>query len=258
VQGAAAAALGVTRGTVKGDIVVHQGQVYVIELAARLSGGFFCTREIPLNTGVDFIGSAIRVALGENPTAAELTPKYQKPICQRYIIPGAGKVVAISGADEARTILGVLEVNVTAKIGDVIPPAGDKRPSATMVIATGEDPRRCPARRQMRDFHHPDHRAMTAPYAASAFTAGAGTLNLFAFFPSQSRLFLDRRGTAGRGDRTLLHAAAPLGGKFGPIGIEASGFTLEEIALRRPDWIDDLKRLITAAKWNSSAAATAR
>ena len=138
VQSAAAAALGVTRGTVKGDIVVHQGQVYVIELAARLSGGFFCTREIPLNTGVDFIGSAIRVALGENPTPAELTPKYQKPICQRYIIPGAGKVVAISGADEARLIPGVLEVNVTAKIGDVIPPAGDKRPSATMVIATGE------------------------------------------------------------------------------------------------------------------------
>ena len=138
VQSQAAAALGVTRGTVKGDIVVHEGQVYVIELAARLSGGFFCTREIPLNTGVDFIGSAIRVALGENPSAEELMPKYQKPICQRYIIPGAGKVVAIAGADEARLIPGVLEVNVTAKIGDVIPPAGDKRPSATMVIATGE------------------------------------------------------------------------------------------------------------------------
>jgi biotin carboxylase len=138
VQAMAAAALGVTRGTVKGDIVVHEGQVYVIELAARLSGGFFCTREIPLNTGVDFIGCAIRVALGENPSAEELTPQYQKPICQRYIIPGAGKVVAISGAEEARRIPGVLEVNVTAKIGDVIPPAGDKRPSATMVIATGE------------------------------------------------------------------------------------------------------------------------
>jgi len=137
VQAAAAAALGVKRGTVKGDIVVHDGKVHVIELAARLSGGFFCTREIPLNTGVDFIGAAIRVALGENPTPEELTPKFQRPICQRYIIPGAGKVVSITGAEEARRIPGVLEVNVTARIGDVIPPAGDKRPSATMVIATG-------------------------------------------------------------------------------------------------------------------------
>lgn len=138
IQAAAAAALGVTRGTVKGDIVVHDGKVYVIELAARLSGGFFCTREIPLNTGVDFIGCAIRVALGETPSVEELTPKFQKPVCQRYIIPGAGKVAAISGAEEARAIPGVLEVNITANIGDVIPPAGDKRPSAAMVLATGQ------------------------------------------------------------------------------------------------------------------------
>ena len=52
----AAMALGIVNGTVKGDIVVHNGEPYVIELAARLSGGFFCTREIPLNTGVDFVG----------------------------------------------------------------------------------------------------------------------------------------------------------------------------------------------------------
>jgi hypothetical protein len=51
-------------GDIKGDIVVHKGEPYVIELAARLSGGFFCTREIPLNTGVDFIGAAIKIALG--------------------------------------------------------------------------------------------------------------------------------------------------------------------------------------------------
>ncbi len=138
VQGQAAAALGVARGTVKGDIVVHDGKVYVIELAARLSGGFFCTREIPLNTGVDFVGCAIKVALGENPTAEELTPKFQKHVIQRYAFPNAGRVVAIKGAEEARLIEGVVEVNVTARIGDVIPPAGDKRPSAAMVLAMGQ------------------------------------------------------------------------------------------------------------------------
>jgi len=135
VVGRAAAALGVTNGTVKGDIVVHDGEVYVIELAARLSGGFFCTREIPLNTGVDFVGNAIRVALGE--PVEDLTPKYQKHVIQRYAFPQAGKVVAIHGAEEAEKVPGVAEVNVTARIGDVIPPAGDKRPSAAMVLATG-------------------------------------------------------------------------------------------------------------------------
>jgi biotin carboxylase len=137
VQADAAAALGVTRGTVKGDIVVHDGQVYVIELAARLSGGFFCTQEIPMNTGVDFIGAAIRIALGENPAPEEMTPKFQKFITQRYIFPDPGTVVATAGAEEAWKVPGVLEVNITAKKGDVIPPAGDKRPSGAMVIATG-------------------------------------------------------------------------------------------------------------------------
>jgi biotin carboxylase len=133
----AAKALGVTNGTVKGDIVVHDGEPYVIELAARLSGGFFCTREIPLNTGVDFIGCAIKVALGETVTPEELQPRRFAPVIQRYAFPAPGRVVSIDGADEARQIAGVEEIVVTAKPGDVIPPAGDKRPSAAMVLTTG-------------------------------------------------------------------------------------------------------------------------
>jgi biotin carboxylase len=109
----------------------------VIELAARLSGGFFCTREIPLNTGVDFIGAAIKLALGETVTPDELEPKHFTPVIQRYAFPKAGQVVAIQGVEEARQIPGVAEIVVTAKPGDVIPAAGDKRPSAAMVLATG-------------------------------------------------------------------------------------------------------------------------
>ncbi len=134
----AAAALGISNGTVKGDIVVHEGEPCVIELAARLSGGFFCTREIPLNTGVDFIGAAIRVALGDRPTEDELSPQFLKPVIQRYAFPPPGRVVSIAGAENARKVPGVEEVVVTAREGDVIPAAGDKRPSAAMVLATGD------------------------------------------------------------------------------------------------------------------------
>jgi biotin carboxylase len=133
----AAAALGVSNGTVKGDIVVHNGEPYVIELATRLSGGFFCTREIPLNTGVDFIAAAIKVALGEPVSPDELEPKHFVPVVQRYAFPNPGQVISISGAEDARRVAGVSELVVTAKPGDVIPPAGDKRPSAAMVLTTG-------------------------------------------------------------------------------------------------------------------------
>jgi biotin carboxylase len=137
VVASAAAALGVTDGTVKGDIVVHRNEPYVIELAARLSGGFFCTREIPLNTGVDFIGCAIRIALGERVPAAELEPCRQQTVIQRYAFPKPGRVIEVRGADAAKRLPGIADVIVTAKPGDIIPPAGDKRPSAAMVLATG-------------------------------------------------------------------------------------------------------------------------
>lgn len=133
----AADALGVREGTVKGDIVVFNGKPYVIELAARLSGGFFCTREIPLNTGVDFIGCAIRVALGEHVHPAELEPIRQNPVIQRYAFPPPGRVVDVRGAEAARAVPGIADLVVTARPGDIIPPAGDKRPSAAMVLATG-------------------------------------------------------------------------------------------------------------------------
>jgi len=132
-----AAALGITEGTVKGDIVVHRGEPYIIELAARLSGGFFCTLEIPLNTGVDFIGCAIRVALGETVAPDELEPKRQQPVIQRYAFPKPGRVIEVRGAEAAKRLAGIAQIVVTAKPGDIIPPAGDKRPSAAMVMATG-------------------------------------------------------------------------------------------------------------------------
>ncbi|MGD0190983.1 MAG: ATP-grasp domain-containing protein [Rhizomicrobium sp.] len=134
----AAAALGIVNGTVKGDIVVHDNEAYVIEMAARLSGGFFCTREIPLSSGVDFIGAAIKVALGETPAPEELEPRQSVAVIQRYAFPTPGKIVSIRGDDDARAMPGIADVVVTAKSGDIIPPAGDKRPSAAMVLATGD------------------------------------------------------------------------------------------------------------------------
>jgi biotin carboxylase len=133
----AAQALGITNGTIKGDIVVHNGEPYVIEIAARLSGGFFCTREIPLNTGVDFVGGAIKVALGEAVSPEELKPRGFTPVIQRYAFPNPGRVVEVSGAEDAAKVPGIADVIITAKPGDIIPPAGDKRPSGAMVLATG-------------------------------------------------------------------------------------------------------------------------
>lgn len=134
----AAAALGIRDGVVKGDIVVHDGRPYVIELAARLSGGYLCTHEIPLSTGVDFVGCAIRTALGEPPDPAELVPRHARGVAQRWLFPAPGRVVAIEGAETvaARPEVALCELRVA--VGDEVPPVTSHPARAGVVIATGE------------------------------------------------------------------------------------------------------------------------
>jgi cysteine synthase A len=66
-----------------------------------------------------------------------MIPRRQQPVIQRYAFPKPGRVVGVRGAEAARRLPGVADIIVTAKPGDIIPPAGDKRPSAAMVLATG-------------------------------------------------------------------------------------------------------------------------
>ncbi len=131
-------ALGVSTGNIKGDLVVANGKPYVIELAARASGGYFCTREIPLNTGVDFIGAVIKLALGEHVDLADLQPKRLTPIVQRYAFPEPGRVSHISGLDNARRIPGIEEVVVTVAPGDEISEPTHSGCTGAMVLATGK------------------------------------------------------------------------------------------------------------------------
>jgi biotin carboxylase len=135
---AAGRALGIRTGNIKGDLVVVNGKPYVIELAARASGGYFCTREIPLNTGVDFVGAIIKLALGERVAAADLQPKRLTPIVQRYAFPEPGRVSRIAGIEEARRTPGIEEVVVTVAPGDEIAPPTHSGCTAAMVLATGK------------------------------------------------------------------------------------------------------------------------
>jgi biotin carboxylase len=134
----AAASMGVHRGVVKGDIVLHRGKAYVIELAARLSGGYLCTHEIPLSTGVDFVGCAIRIALGEKVNPEELKPRFQKCICQRYLFPQPGQVVQVRGAESAATMPGVAFCQVRVHEGDVVGPTHSHPARAGLVMAMGD------------------------------------------------------------------------------------------------------------------------
>lgn len=129
--------LGIQSGVVKGDIVLSGGDPYIIELAFRMSGGYFCTHEIPMNTGVDFVKHAIRVALGEEVDPADLEPRYLENVCQRYFFPEPGTVTEVRTPEwaERDERVGLCEVRVEE--GDEIPPPTHHPARAGVVIVTG-------------------------------------------------------------------------------------------------------------------------
>ena len=135
----AALSLGIRTGVVKGDIVVTKGKPFIIEIAPRLSGGFFCTHEIPLSTGVRFVEQAIRLALGEHVSPSSLVPQHHMSVAQRYIFPRPGRVVRIANVERATSQPGVAFCDVRVQEGDVIPPIDNHPARAGVVIATGQN-----------------------------------------------------------------------------------------------------------------------
>lgn len=133
----AARSMGIDNGVVKGDIVVCDGQPHVIELAARLSGGYFCTHEIPLNTGVDLVGNAIRLALGESVDVSTLQPKYNRPVAQRYFFPNPGIVTKVEDAERYSNHPQLAYLELRVKVGDRVGPVDSHPARAGVVITTG-------------------------------------------------------------------------------------------------------------------------
>lgn len=76
--------LKIKNGVIKGDLVIHNDELYIIEFALRLSGGNFSTIEIPYSTGVDFLKIAILLHLGLPIEKEDLEIKSNKSLSLRY------------------------------------------------------------------------------------------------------------------------------------------------------------------------------
>ncbi|MBV8799465.1 MAG: hypothetical protein JOY77_11930 [Alphaproteobacteria bacterium] len=133
-----AAALGVPNGPLKVEFVIHDGEPYVTDVALGLWGDLFCTRLLPLSTGVDYVGAAMKIAVGDLVSPEQLLAGQGVPVVQRNAFPRPGRVVRISGEAEARKVAGVATVLVTVKPGDIVPPPQEGRGSGAKVVATGQ------------------------------------------------------------------------------------------------------------------------
>ena len=131
-----AKALNIRNGVIKGDMVLSNNKPYIIEVAARLSGGYFCSHEIPLNTGVDFVGNAIKLALGEEIDKSNLIPKLNNPVSQRYFFLNPGRVTKIEVPSWIKDDKRVVMCEIRIKVGDIVPKVTQHPSRAGVVICT--------------------------------------------------------------------------------------------------------------------------
>jgi len=130
-------AMGIVTGNVKGDMVWTDRGPYVIEIAARLSGGWMSTDQIPLGTGVDLVGCSIRLALGEKVAAEDLRPRWHRGVAIRYFFPPPGRVDSIEGAQAFGTVPWVHRLGFFVEPGELMQPITDHTKRAGFVITTG-------------------------------------------------------------------------------------------------------------------------
>ena len=132
-------ALGIINGIVKGDMVLSKDGPKVIEVASRLSGGWFSTDQIPLSTGVDLIKAAINQSLGIYINPKNLIPKYHKGVAIRYFFPEPGIISRINNIDLFNEKEWVYRIGFFLKSGDTISSVTNHTKRSGFVITTGKN-----------------------------------------------------------------------------------------------------------------------
>lgn len=124
VMGEAARALGVDNSAFKGDIIIDKdGRVLVIEVTARLSGGFDSQYRKPLSFGLNLIKATIDLAMGKQLDFNDIIPKYVKWSKTFHVFPKPGVIKDIKGLDargHIEGVSGVKKVFLIKKVGDIV------------------------------------------------------------------------------------------------------------------------------------------
>jgi biotin carboxylase len=120
---AAARALGIDNGVAKGDVVIcpTRGPL-IIEMAARLSGGDFSESLVPLSSGINYVRTAIDIALGsENVDISLLTPQSMAYVANRYFFVRPGILEDIFGLDTFLNMPEICKLDLNYEVGSRLP-----------------------------------------------------------------------------------------------------------------------------------------
>ena len=129
-------ALGLSNCAAHCELKVQDGEVYLMEIGARMGGDFISTELTHLSTGIDMVAATISVVLGMEPNFQPTEEKHG--VCIRYFTPKPGKLLSIEGK-EALKDAHVYDAEIYHKIGDMIPEVKSSLDRSGHVIVTDMD-----------------------------------------------------------------------------------------------------------------------
>jgi biotin carboxylase len=136
------AAIGLRQGPVNLDLVVdHRGEVYLIELGARL-GGNGLGRLVARTLGVNLVEAAIRLAVGDRCPlrARRRRPGRRAGMVYALHAPHRGVLAAVEGVQAARRIPEVQSVELHATVGSAVLPFDQSANKLGYLTLAGESP----------------------------------------------------------------------------------------------------------------------
>ncbi|MCI9613782.1 MAG: ATP-grasp domain-containing protein [Dorea sp.] len=114
LAGRAARAVGIKNGTAHAEVILTDDGPKMVEIGARMGGDCITTHLVPFSTGINMTKEMIKIALGERP---DIERKFDKGSAIRFIRPMTGRVISISGVDEAGAVPGVKAARVQCTSG---------------------------------------------------------------------------------------------------------------------------------------------
>ncbi len=133
----AASSLGIEFGPYKADTILTKKGPMVLELPARLSGGFHSQYTTPLATGLEPQKMAIALAAGLPVNREYFTPSLDRTAVCKALFPEPGIVSSIEGLEEVEKLPGIEKVFLMARPGDEVLPYRNCGHRVCYIIATG-------------------------------------------------------------------------------------------------------------------------
>ncbi len=131
------AALGIDWSASHSEIRLSPYGPRVMEIGARLGGGYINTHLVPLSTNIDIVEATMQIALGKRPAIKVSHAKRAAAI--RFLSAEAGIVQSICGINDVKKLRGVSSFEVFVSPGDRVIPLTDADGRVGYVICTGED-----------------------------------------------------------------------------------------------------------------------